>query len=402
MISVFITQGKNMKKLCIVIVFCMMLGVLSGCTSISESSQEKQSYSMKEKDAYIEKALKCWPQDLYDESKIMEFHYPQMDNNGRLFEFAQEYNEKSKSHINLHRVELRDGAWKEVEIPWEDKINQELKSKNVVIDNYCYTDKGLLYLSINEYSLYPRTYYDNTEKYYNDYYLVDQYWFRINENEQQIDCLSLPKLKAKDYYNSNKSENAKYVKSDQLLPNIVTFLKSGNLFVGSVDASKSGLYDPETCKKIAGELNISQISCCTEVVGGDDYFALGALNEGTGTVEICIYSQDGNLQYTLPTEVEYEADKLYSGIYPGICLGTSDSTILLATEEGIYSAEVGDKQFQMVVDAQRDNTYYLSSNFELCNESVILCGNDEDYYLAVKKEKDYGMDETYLCHYTKK
>ncbi|MFR5618713.1 MAG: hypothetical protein ACLTJ5_07700 [Clostridium sp.] len=45
--------------------------------------------------------------------------------------------------------------------------------------------------------------------------------------------------------------------------------------------------------------------------------------------------------------------------------------------------------------------YYLSSNYKLCDQSVILCGNDEDYYLAIKKEKDYSMDETYLCYYSK-
>ena len=93
---------------------------------------------------------------------------------------------------------------------------------------------------------------------------------------------------------------------------------------------------------------------------------------------------------------------MYSGQYPEICLGVSSDEIILATKGGIYSAEIGEKKFHVVVDAEEDKMYYLSSNYKLCDQSVILCGNDEDYYLAIKKEKDYSMDETYLCHYSKK
>ena len=143
-----------------------------------------------------------------------------------------------------------------------------LNSKNVVIDHYSYTDDGVLYLTINEYSLYPRVYYDNKEKYQNDYYLVDQYCFRINEKKQQVERLNFPKVNAKDYYNVNKLDNAQYVKKDQLLPNIITVLKNGSIFIGSYDEAKSGLYDAKTCKKIAGKLNISQVACCTEIVAG--------------------------------------------------------------------------------------------------------------------------------------
>ena len=391
-----------MRKICVLIGCSVLLGVFYGCTDSSKTPQQKQVYVSESKSSYTEKAMKCWPQDLFDKSKIMEFHYPEMDNNGNLFEFAQEYNESSKSNINLYCVKMQDGLWEEVEIAWKNKINEMLNSKNVVIDHYSYTDDGVLYLTINEYSLYPRVYYDNKEKYQNDYYLVDQYCFRINEKKQQVERLNFPKVNAKDYYNVNKLDNAQYVKKDQLLPNIITVLKNGSIFIGSYDEAKSGLYDAKTCKKIAGKLNISQVACCTEIVAGDDFFALGVLNQETGMVDIRVYSQDGKLQYTLPTDVSYNADQLYSGQYPEICLGVSSDEIILATKGGIYSAEIGEKNFHVVVDAEEDKMYYLSSNYKLCDQSVILCGNDEDYYLAIKKEKDYSMDETYLCHYSKK
>ena len=389
-----------MRRTVVIILCVAVMAALFGCGDTSQPSQEKLPTAKTVNDTYVEKAVNCWPQDLYN-GKIMEFQYPKQKLDGTLFEFAQEYDEASKAHVNLYRVELKDGAWKEVEIPWKKKLDKELNSKNVVIDNYCYSDKGLLYLSFNEYSMYPKTYYNNTEKYYKDYYLVDQYWFRIDEKKGLVERLNLPKLKASHYYNSNQSAESQAVNKDQLMPNIVTVLKNGNVFVGSLDSAMSGLYSSDTCKKVAGGLDISQILCCTEVVGDDDYFILGALNKESGKVEICVYSQEGELQYKLPTDVAYDEEKLYSGESPKMTLGVADGEILLATETGIYRADFGDEQLEMIVDAQRDKTYYFSSENTLTSDAVILKGKDEDYYLAIKKEKDYGMDDVFLCHYTK-
>ena len=74
--------------------------------------------------------------------------------------------------------------------------------------------------------------------------------------------------------------------------------------------------------------------------------------------------------------------------------------VLAVFSDTIYSGRDLQKTNSYKTDAFK--MYYLSSNYKLCDQSVILCGNDEDYYLAIKKEKDYSMDETYLCHYSKK
>lgn len=134
----------------------------------------------------------------------------------------------------------------------ENKINEMLNSKNVVIDHYSYTDDGVLYLTINEYSLYPRVYYDNKEKYQNDYYLVDQYCFRINEKKQQVERLNFPKVNAKDYYNVNKLDNAQYVKKDQLLPNIITVLKMVVFLLALMMRRKADFMMQKHAKRLRG------------------------------------------------------------------------------------------------------------------------------------------------------
>ena len=391
-----------MRKIGVIMLCLVVVSTLFGCGDNSQSPQESAPAEEVVNDTYIEQATNCWPQNLYGEGRIMEFHNPQINLDGVLFEFAQEYDETTKDNLNLYRVELNDGAWEEVEIPWKKKLDKELGSKNVVIDSYSYTDKGFLYLSINEYSMYPKTYYNDREKYYKDYYLVDQYCFRIDEKENRVERLDLPKLKAKDYYDSNQSEKDTYVSKDQLFPNIAIVLKNGNIFLVSREVSMSGLYSSETCKKIAGESDILQSPVCTGVGIGEDYFALGSVNKDSNNIDIEVYAQDGQLQYTIPTEVAFDEEKFYAGGSQQIMVGVADGEIILATEEGIYNAEFGEEQFQTVVDVKKDNTYYLSPDYDLCSDSVILKGKDEDYYLMIRDKKDYGMDETFLCHYTKK
>ena len=117
---------------------------------------------------------------------------------------------ESKAAMTSWSAEQPPEGAKGVEKRTEYRFRDKSTKTSVVIDHYSYTDDGVLYLTINEYSLYPRVYYDNKEKYQNDYYLVDQYCFRINEKKQQVERLNFPKVNAKDYYNVNKLDNAQY------------------------------------------------------------------------------------------------------------------------------------------------------------------------------------------------
>lgn len=391
-----------MNKIGITILYLLLAVSLVGCVDNSNTPKESETVTKKHDDIYVEKAVNGWPTNVFDESRIMQFYYPKLDLNGTLFEFAQEYNENSKDKLNLYRVELIGDVWKEVKIPWKNELNKKLHSKNIVIEDYCYTDKGILYLSLKEYSMYPKVYYNNKEKYQKEYYLIDEYLFRIDEKKGIVDRLNLPKLKAKDYYMSAKSKNGTYTGKDQIMSSIATILKNGNIFLASLDTSICGLYNGETCEKMADGLDISKIARCTAVGAGEDYFAMGVVNTQSNRIEVNVYGQDGQLRYTLPTDIEFDEEKFSAGGSQQVIVGVADSEILLASKEGIYTAGFGEEEFQMSVDVSKDRTYYLPSDNNLCSDSLVLKGRNDDFYLMIREQADYGMAKTHLCHYTRR
>lgn len=388
-----------MKKVKLLVSYMVIVMLLGGCTDDS-SSPEKFTYIEKTSgETYIEKAIKGWPQNVFDESKIMQFFYPQTDLEGNIFEFAQEYDETSQDKLNLYRVELKDSEWIKVEIPWKDKLNKKIQSKNVVIEDYCYTNDGMLYLSLKEYSIYPNTYYRNTEKYKSEYYLVDQYLFQIDEANETVERINLPKLYQKDYFAKEQEDNTPSA-PEPIIPNTAIVLKNGNIFLSSLDLSMCGLYNGKTYEKMTEGIDISETIRCTGFEVGDDFFVLGVVNQNTNDIEIHVYAQDGQLQYTIPTDIVFDKERFLAGAHQ-LIVGVDENEIMLATEKGIYSAEFGEKQFKMVVDVKKDKIYYLSPDYLLCSDSSILKGTNDDYYLMIKKDEKYEMDKAFLCHYVK-
>lgn len=389
-----------MKIIKSIVTYMIIALVLCGCTDDSPSPEKFTNVEKKSGDTYVEKAINGWPQNVFDESKMMQFFCPQTDLEGNIFEFAQEYDETSKDKLNLYRVELKDNEWVEVKIPWKDKLNKKIRSKNVVIEKYCYTNDGILYLSLKEYSMYPNTYYRNIEKYKSEFYLVDEYLFQIDETNETVERVNLPKLYQKDYFAKEQQDN---IPSDPepLIPNTAIVLKNGNIFLSSLDLSMCGLYNGKTYEKMTEGVDISETIRCTVFEAGDDFFVLGVVNQNTNDIEIHVCAQDGQLQYTIPTDIVFDKEKFVSGDGNQIILGVDENEIMLATEKGIYSAEFGEKQFKMVVDVKSDRTYYLSPDYLFWSDSSILKGTNDDYYLMIKKNEQYEMDKAFLCHYVK-
>ncbi len=332
------------------------------------------------------------------DNRVMQYRYPQKDRNGTLFEFGQEYKKNSKKKINLHRVQLKDDTWEITDIPWESKLEKQLDTKNAVLDHYFYSDKGILYVWLTEYSMYPPTYYDDTEKYRAEYYPVEQYMFQINEAENSVSRMDLPELTVQAYL-KQQAENSSQVRKDEILQNQFAVMATGNVFLASVDKAMSGLYDGETCERIGGEFDLVKELGYSAVAVGDDFFVLAGVNRESNKIEIKVFDQQGKKLYVIPTDIAFSQDKFMSGEQEQIMVGAGEDEILAATKEGIFRADFGEEKLEPVVDVKRDKTYYLSAEYQLCNDSTVIKGGEEDYYLEVKKAQDYEMDETYLCHY---
>lgn len=388
-----------MKKIFLTICMAGVLLML-GCEQKNVTTTETVLNDKVQNLSYTESAINCWPQDLFEQDRIMQFHYPQKDIDGSLFEIEQEYKENSKKKIHLFRVQLMDGLWERKDISWEPEMEKQLNSKNVVIDNYAYSDKGILFLWLTEYSMYPKTYYNNTEQYKESYYAVNQYCFRIDEVNNSVKKLELPKLTAQSFLKQN-SKNQALAGEGEIIPNQLVVLKEGNIFLASVDSSISGLYNGETGKKIGGGFEVSEGFACSQVAAGNDFFVLAGVNSDKNKIEIKVFNEEGEKLYTIPTEIKFEQEKYMTADQEHIIVGAGEDEIFAATKEGLFRAELGEEKLETIIDVKRDNTYYLSSDYILCDDSVIIKGQEDDYYIAVKKSRDYEMDKTYLCHYTK-
>lgn len=374
--------------------------LMCGCEQRNVTTSETVLNDKAQNLSYTESAINCWPQELFEQGRIMQFHFPQKDINGSLFEIEQEYKEDSKKKINLFRVQLVDGSWEMKDISWEHEIEKQLNSKNVVIDNYCYSDKGILFLWLTEYSMYPKTYYNNTEQYKESYYAVNQYCFRIDEANSSAIKLELPKLTVQSYLKQN-SKNQALAREGEIIPNQPVVLENGNIFLASVDSSISGLYHGETGKKIGGGFEMSEGFACSQVAAGNDFFVLAGVDSDTNKIEIKVFNEEGEKLYEIPTEINFEQEKYMTVDQEHIIVGAGEDEIFAATKEGLFRAELGEEKLELIIDVKRDNTYYLSSDYILCDGSVIIKGQENDYYIAVKKTKDYEMDKTYLCHYAR-
>lgn len=170
----------------------------------------------------------------------------------------------------------------------------------------------------------------------------------------------------------------------------------------SVDSSISGLYNGETGEKIGGGFELSEGFACSQVAAGNGFFVLAGVDSDTNKIEIKVFNEEGEKLYAIPTEINFEQEKYMTADQEHIIVGAGEDEIFAATKEGLFRAELGEEKLEQIIDVKRDNTYYLSSDYILCDDSVIIKGQENDYYIAVKKSKGHGgMDKTYLCHYTK-
>ncbi len=394
------------KQLLIVGVVSALL--LCGCQkgTTEDATQIVDKIADNKTVAYQEQAMEFAPTDIYGENRMIHYSNVRMDPTGTLYMLVQEFD--TEEDFCITKCEMVDGEWKQVEAPWIPELKKWFKEKKTKLErltlfDYQYGGDGSFYLHVNENSMAQKDYYKDSEKYQNDFYLTEQYVLKVDEKTNQIAGLMLPELSVQALYENLGIENMKEARENEQMSCRVHVMANGDYYLWCGDVETTGLYEAGSGEKLTTGIDIANLGVTyTDLVFGDDFCAVGVGNEETKQIEVNVYDEKGDLLYEVPTGVAFDEKNLDQRGFNIMQLGVSDNTILLATQDGIYEADYGKKEFTPVVDAKQDQCYYLSPEYQFYSGATILKGNDDDYYLQMYKAKMSDIDKPYLCHYVKK
>lgn len=375
--------------------------LLCGCEKGDKKPETVKAIPQTKMVSYTEQSYDCSPAEIYGENRVLQFHFPQMSGDEKMYQIVQEYD--TKEDFCISKTEFAEGKWKAVEVPWVEKLDMFNEKKNTELEKYQYIGDDL-YLYFVEYSMNPPKYYNNSEKYKDKFWAKAHYFVKVNETTNDVTEIKIPTVTYKEYF-ERKYPGEKVpsdVSESEILISVPEVMTNGDYFLSSMDSGICGVYSGTTGEKLEEGVDISGYAMYySDLLAGDEFLAIGVGNDETNQVEVNVYDKTGKLLYTLPTGIDFDHEKIKAGEYDYIQLGVEENTILLATSKGIYEAEFEDDEFTQVIDAEKENFYYLSSEFLLCANVEIMRGNDNDYYIVTRKAKMSDQDRYYLCHYKK-
>lgn len=302
------------------------------------------------------------------------------DANGRVVMIYELRDEKNAKRASFGKTVLVDGEWQKEEINWGKKLNKMLKGKNAELARIYYDAENNLCAAFTDYSMDMYKYLLNQKKYKeDDLYPVGQMLFRINEETGEITELDVP---------VDKLDGGK---KGEVVYNLYSFFDDGNYLVEHGGAVT--LYNGKTGDKIK-DLKMNEGVLNEGDSFGEDFFLAISLNQETSSLDVIVMDEMGESSYTMPTSVKFDKE---AETMDGFALGAKGSTIILATQEGIFEAEYGDNEFHNVINSKKDNLYYLAP--ESYHPSVMVFkGEQEDYFISLWNEDE---EKSVQCYYTK-
>lgn len=256
-----------------------------------------------------------------------------VDGQGRFVRICELMEGENETPVSFGRKVFVDGEWQKEEVSWGKKLGRLLKEKNVskaagyIGMNQIYYSASDLYISLSELQREE----DGEE--YGGLQAVDHMLYRIHEETGEITELDIP--------------------VDKELYNGYLFFADGNYLVYN-GISIFALYNGATGEKIK---DLKNEGMAMVEIYGDDFFVMEDFNQETKRMDLIVMDETGESSYILPTNIEFEDSSERQMSY---VLGISGSTILLATQEGIFEAEYGEDEFHNVVNYEKDNLYYLT------------------------------------------
>lgn len=369
----------------------VMAVALCGCGIASSGPKEtahdlpKEKASADNTDAiYVEQVIAEEQFDWSESGTELNAEYGTYtsDAKGRIVMIYELRENENRKRASFGKTVLVDGKWQKEEIHWGKKLNQMLDGKKAELERIYYDAENNLYAAFTNYSVDMSEYMRDEENVKeDDLYSVGQMLFRINEETGEITELDVP------------VEKMDGGKEDEVFHNQYGFFEDGNYLVehgGTVT-----LYNGKTGDKIKDLTMEEGVSLSEGDVIGEDFFLALSLNRETNSLDVIVMDEMGESSYTLSTGVKFDME---AKTMDGYALGAKGSTIILATQEGIFEAEYGDEAFHNVVNVGKDNLYYLAPD-SYHPSSVVFKGAQEDYFMGLWNEDE---EKSVLCYYVKK
>lgn len=326
---------KPTKWMSVLLILAVMLG---GCGIASSSPAETtkklpQGREGNGTDAIFAEQTVQWEHSDWEDGLEEGSWAEAVDGQGRFVRICELMEGENETPVSFGRKVFVDGEWQKEEVSWGKKLGRLLKEKNVskaagyIGMNQIYYSASDLYISLSELQREE----DGEE--YGGLQAVDHMLYRIHEETGEITELDIP--------------------VDKELYNGYLFFADGNYLVYN-GISIFALYNGATGEKIK---NLKNEGMAMVEIYGDDFFVMEDFNQETKRMDLIVMDETGESSYILPTNIEFEDSSERQMSY---ALGISGSTILLATQEGIFEAEYGEDEFHNVVNYEKDNLYYLT------------------------------------------
>lgn len=327
-----------------------------------------------------------------------------LDAKGDIVIFPTDYEDGSGKKGKICKYVWSGENWQREDAPWVDKFEEMYAGKQIRVYNALYSDDGYLYLNIyddiaaddivteeeetiRKMSVKERPEEKQIEKgdYETDCYII----LKINEEEGTIDTIQIP-LEG-DSGLACPIENFGVLGDGSIFESSIRGVEDDNSFIVHYN-----IYNSNTGEKVA-ENDLKEVVYGPFV--GDDFLVYEANNQQTKTVEINVCDPDsGETEYSLDTGVGYlpltEEDHGQNFI-----IGVDGNTILLATKNGVFEAEYGEKEFTKIIDGDSKGVFYLSEGKYTFAEGLYKGSNDS--YMTFCHNSRYRETMDVLCYYEK-
>ena len=390
-------RGKKLTGLVAVFFVGTMILCSCGVASEPEGTAVPQLPVEQDKALYAEQAV---PYDVSENIQVEGYSTESggitaVTPDGTPMMLVELYNKSDEIEYKYAKVLYKDSVWSVKEEAWLEQWNKETAEKNYMIEDCQYGEDGYLYVKCAEESMPHTKFWSDRDKYMDDYYTVGIHLFRINEDENTITEIPIPQERF-------EGEEEDLKKMPGFVGCEFSVFADGNLLLVSYQGRINGIYSGVTGEKLADiDPEAGMENRLADVIAGDGFFAFTAVDQESGRMQVNVVGEDGKRINAIPTETIVDMEG--GGAEPKISV--KEDMIMMASGEGIFEAEPGSSSFTCVVDPEKDNLYYLSSEGYSVMD-FIGKGEQEDYLLFLCNDEADAVAEASqvfkICRYARR